>query len=157
VKRPTESLAAAQSRTILRQTLIGTGFMSRCRLLPLCMLLAVTFNHFHCLGTTAQAAGVTARLIERVIREGAPRDFGSIPRCENETGCICRGAIFIAPPSIDSVHTTACQWPAESHAELFATADFAMRGANFASLDREHFAQPISGRALRAWLAVYLI
>ncbi len=121
------------------------------------MLLAVMFNHFHCLGTTAQAAGLTAQLIERVIREGAPRDLGSIPKCENETGCICRGAIFIASPAIDSVHMTACQWPAAFRAELFPTADIAMRGANFASLGREHFVQLMSGRALRAWLAVFLI
>lgn len=131
--------------------------MPRFRFLPLCVALAVTFTHFHCIVTSAKAAGVTARLIERVVYERAPRDLGSIPQCENETGCICRGAIFIAVPAVDLVDVTACQWLFEMTApgnESFGAKLYEM---DFAVFERQNFASPVSGRTLRALLGSFLI
>lgn len=122
------------------------------------MALAVMFNHFHCVGTSALALGVAAELGQRARLDATvPADMGAIPECENETGCICQGAIFISAPAVDSVDLASCQWLVEPTAELVAKLDGPSVVAAFASVERQKFARPISGRAMRAWLASFLI
>ncbi|HVX59752.1 MAG TPA: hypothetical protein VHC19_04095 [Pirellulales bacterium] len=132
--------------------------MPRFRLLAVCMALAVTFNHFHCVGTSALALGVAAELGQRARLDAtAPADMGAIPECENETGCICQGAIFVSAPAVDVLNLASCQWIIEPCAELVTQSGQPDLVAAFATLERENFARPISGRAMRAWLASFLI
>lgn len=130
--------------------------MRRFRLLPILMALGVTFNTFHCLGTAARAAGVVKEQVRRAQLDGSAQELGSIPKCENETGCICQGAIFIAPPSVDLADLATFQWLPELQPAI-AAADLAPSGLNSALLERRHGIAPISGRALRALLGSFLI
>jgi hypothetical protein len=131
--------------------------MRRYRLLPILMALGVTFNTFHCLGTAARAAGVVKEQVRRAQLDGSTQELGSIPKCENETGCICQGAIFIAPPSADLADLATFQWLPEPQPANAVAADLAPNGLNSALLERRHVVGPISGRALRALLGSLLI
>jgi hypothetical protein len=131
--------------------------MRRFRLLPILMALGVTFNTFHCLGTAARAAGVVKEQVRRAQLDGSTQELGSVPKCENETGCICQGAIFIAPPFADLADLASFQWLPEPQPAMALAADLAPSGPDCALLARRHFVPPISGRALRALLGSFLI
>ncbi|HXT57528.1 MAG TPA: hypothetical protein VN699_02790 [Pirellulales bacterium] len=131
--------------------------MLRFRLFPVLMALGVTFNHFHCIGTSARAAGEVKKQALRAQLDGGTQDFASLPKCENETGCICRGAIFIAPPSGDLADLATFQWLPEPRPAIFEAAAPAPNNLGAALLERRHRIAPISGRALRALLGSFLI
>lgn len=131
--------------------------MPRFRILPVLMALGVTFNHFHCIGTSVEAASAVIEQVRRAETNGASQDLGSIPKCENETGCICQGAVFIAPAPFDLIDLNACQWNAEVLPAAVETSSPLELCISRAALERRHFAPPISSRALRAWLGSFLI
>ena len=131
--------------------------MPKFRLLPILMALGVTFNHFHCIGTSLEAAAVERHEVQRAMIDGASRDFGPIQSCENETGCICRGAIFIAAPAADLADLSVCQWCGEAQPAAIAAPAPLESCVSRAALERRHFVWPISSRALRAWLGSLLI
>jgi hypothetical protein len=131
--------------------------MPKFRLLPVLMALGVTFNHFHCIGTSVEAASAVIEQVRRAEANGASQDLGSIPTCENETGCICQGAIFIAPAPYDLIDLNAHQWNAEIQPADFETSSPLETSVRRAALERRHIAPRISGGALRAWLGSFLI
>jgi hypothetical protein len=121
------------------------------------MALGVTFNHFHCIGTSARAAGEVKKQVLRAQLDGGTQDLASLPKCENETGCICRGAIFIAPPSSDLADLATFPWLPEPQPAIVEAAPSAPNGFGAAWFERRHRIAPISGRALRALLGSFLI
>jgi hypothetical protein len=129
--------------------------MPKFRVLPILMALGVTFNHFHCIGTSVKAAAVVIEQVRRAEIDDAARDMGSIPKCENETGCICQGAIFIAPAPYDLIDLSACDWNADFEAVVLESP--MPTCLKDAAIQRRHFAPPISSRALRAWISSFLI
>ncbi|HUY87729.1 MAG TPA: hypothetical protein VMV10_03245 [Pirellulales bacterium] len=131
--------------------------MPRFRILPLLMALGVTFNHFHCIGTSVQAAAFVMQEVRRAQVDGPSQDLGSVPKCENETGCICQGAIFIAPPPYDLVDLTACQWTDEAQPAIVETLLPLQKCVSNAALERRHFAPSLTKGAMRAWLGRFLI
>lgn len=131
--------------------------MPKFRVLPLVMALGVTFNHFHCIGTSVEAAAAVIQEVRRAEIDGSSQDLGSMPKCENETGCICHGAIFIAPPPYDLLDLTTSQWFPEVQPCIVEALAPAPKYVSTAALERRHFVAPISCRALRAWLGSFLI
>jgi len=131
--------------------------MPKFRILPVLMALGVTFNHFHCIGTSVEAASAVIEQVRRAETNGASQDLGSIPKCENETGCICQGAIFIAPAPFDLIDLSACPWNAEIQPGAVEAPQRLELHVSRAARERRHIAPPISGGALRAWLGSFLI
>ena len=131
--------------------------MPKFRILPVLMALGVTFNHFHCIGTAVEAASAVIEQVRRAEVNGASQDLGSIPKCENETGCICQGAIFIAPAPFDLIDLSACPWNADVPPTPAETCPRLELHISRAALEQCHIAPPISGGALRAWLGSFLI
>ncbi|HWA99325.1 MAG TPA: hypothetical protein VG713_12570 [Pirellulales bacterium] len=124
------------------------------RLLPIVVGAVVTFNHFHCVCYHAIAAGEWQAAVRASLSGIDGIDQGPVPRCKNESGCICQGAVFVAAPQVAALDLTA--WNAIVEAPVSATRIVAT--AQRASLDDLwHHGVPISGRILRAHLASLLI
>jgi hypothetical protein len=79
------------------------------------------------------------------------------PKCMNESGCICRGAIFIAAPQVDALDLTT--WTALSQLKCDVQSLPKPLSGNGFGEHHDDFLKgsPISGRALRALLASFLI
>lgn len=131
--------------------------MPRFRILPLLMALGVTFNHFHCLATDIEAAAYVVQQVQHALAHDSARDLGSIPQCENETGCICQGAIFIAPPACDLADLTVCQWVGKALPAVVGAAAPFENGASIAAPRRRNIAPLCAKGELRAWLGRFLI
>lgn len=131
--------------------------MPRFRILPLLMALGVTFNHFHCLATDVAAAAAVVEQVRRAQADGSAQDLGSIPKCENESGCICQGAVFVAPPDCDLADLTVCQWVGKARSGVIETAQKLESGASITGLERRPIAPLFAKGELRAWLGRFLI
>ena len=88
---------------------------------------------------------------------GEPLPIGlPAPGCDDESGCICRGAIISHAASVDRITTSDWGWqidfPSVVTGEWIACEPAAGRNP-----DCQRFAPPISGRQLRALYASLLI
>src|SRR5580765_2004502 len=84
------------------------------RYLPIIAAIAVTLCRFNCLITSAKAAGFQYRAAQAAAAGLNNLSPEAPPKCMNESGCICRGAIFIAAPQVDALDLTT--WIAVSQA-----------------------------------------
>jgi hypothetical protein len=126
---------------------------SRRRLLTVVLAALVTYAPLNCLVSAVWGCEqMEAPLAVSSWPHFVPGLFGG---CENESGCICRGATLVVPEDGRSLAPVATDWlPAETAdstlASLVEAAAFQPHAAYFAP-------PPLSGRILRAHLASLLI
>ena len=73
------------------------------RAITLLVLGAVTLCPFNCVRHKAYRAGYFLRLAQASHTNSARITPPAPPRCQNETGCICQGVIFVAAPQVDDL------------------------------------------------------
>jgi hypothetical protein len=131
--------------------------MSATRFIPVFFAALVVIKHCHCICTAAQGAGLETARAERVLAGNENVERTSSPRCENESSCICRGAILTAV--VPHVALDLTTWTAAAFDDLVATVctkELADRPFD-RLVDRPGGSRLISGRTLRAHLASYVI
>lgn len=71
------------------------------------LIVAIVVAYGHCLAHGAQSVAFVASAVHERGQAAplSPHD----PACENESGCICRGVVFVAPVDFDQVQRDAQQ------------------------------------------------
>ncbi|HEX4129599.1 MAG TPA: hypothetical protein VHZ24_06120 [Pirellulales bacterium] len=124
------------------------------RLLPIVFIAAISFNHFHCVCYAAVAAAQMLAAIRLTVAEGERLDQGPVAPCNNESGCICKGAVLIAAVPFDVVDAAVWQAVPATHTLLQPSPGMMLSSP---ADERCHDVVPISGRILRAYLASLVI
>ena len=114
-------------------------------------LAAIVSCHFHCLAHHAAGAGQLVQALTVAHGQPAPLS-GDNPRCEDESSCICGGAVLTASAAPLTIDVTFSQLVAMPVPMLDVGAPFVLvvPAAKFVACDDPF---PISGRILRAWFA----
>jgi hypothetical protein len=125
---------------------------------PAVIAVAVLVCHFNCLRETAHGAGVATDSAREAASGGdLPMESESSPRQQNESGCICRGAVLYAPVNIApldlSTWFAAIASPEPTAGSLLAFEPEPVGAITSAQI----MAKPFSARKLRALLASFLI
>jgi hypothetical protein len=130
--------------------------MSRFRVsISILTLAAVTACPFECLQTKATRVAYLAELRAQMMAGANLVLPPTPPRCQNETGCVCQGAVLIAVPYVDTVDLD--RWDQWCLHELAVGAQTLDAGERLPVGDEENWCRPISGRMLRALLGSFLI
>lgn len=122
-------------------------------LLPAAFSLLVLVSNWHC---QVGAAEVVVAMASRLANaDGSPARPINLPPggCENESGCMCRGATLAVGVDVAGLA------PQLEYLLAAPTDDFVLAGvlAEKPALDAEFFrSPPLSGRILRAHLASFL-
>jgi hypothetical protein len=121
-------------------------------------LAAIICCHFHCVVHGAQGARMLGEALT-AAECGQPVPLnGETPRTENESGCICRGAVLTAAaaaPTVDldcwyfALDLQPVGWPAWHPLAIVTSA--------FAEFHPPDAPARITGRILRAWIASLVI
>ncbi|HEY5311096.1 MAG TPA: hypothetical protein VIK18_01210 [Pirellulales bacterium] len=121
-------------------------------------LAAILCCQFHCIVHSAQGARLLGAAITAAER-GQPLPInGETPRTENESGCICHGAVLTViavAPTVDLGHwhfaldLQSAGWPGWHPMGIAATP--------FADVHPPDAPARITGKILRAWIASLVI
>lgn len=129
------------------------------RLRPLAFVLAAALAmcSFNCLGHSAQGASL---LVDSYKAAETGRDLplkGNLLHCHNESGCICRGAVFVAPVVVQTIDLAVWDYLPAALDNRLAALELVPAAPPAAALDSLIFCPQLSGRILRALLASLLI
>lgn len=125
------------------------------RAITLLVLGAVTLCPFNCVRHKAYRAGYFLRMAQASHTSSDRITPPAPPRCQNETGCICQGVIFVAAPQVDDLAFS--YWLALDFAQLEPSVIRVGGGEWDLLRNDQDEARPPSGRALRALIASFQI
>jgi hypothetical protein len=113
---------------------------------------ALSANYF--LGESASVSAEGSLVASEVEQDGLLQPIAP-PRQEDESGCICRGAIFVEPPSVVPLDLALWFPLLENCIALSPVVELDAPG-DFLAAGRLCWRPPISGRALRALHSTFL-
>lgn len=126
------------------------------RYVTICLTLLMAGAPLHCLahaGECARHQEQVARLVAN--RESLPANQAPTP-CDNESGCICRGAVLAEPVDAATVAPQGLEMFVEMPTSLsIDTVIFAP--LDWCYLHAAHRQNPLFGKMLRAHLASFVI